>query len=142
MALADSIKKAIKKQINQLQLCDVMMGVVVNESPLQIEIDQRYILPPVPDAALSAQIFVLARDVTDYEIEMTVDHQTEDETTHTHAVQDTYTGGGASSPTRHRHDYVGRKVFKVHNALKQGERVLIVRRSGSQKYYVLDRIEV
>ena len=140
MALGDTIKRAIKKQINQMQLCDVVMGVVVNESPLQIEIDQRYILPPVADAALSAQIFVLARDVTDYEVEMTVEHETEIEAAHTHAVQDTYTGGGSSLPTSHRHDYVGRKVFKVHNALKEGERVLIVKRAGSQKYYIIDRI--
>jgi hypothetical protein len=140
MALADSIKNAIKKQINQLQLCDVVVGVVIKASPLMIEVDQRFILPPTEDAALSAQIFVLSRDVTDYKVEMSVDHQTENETAHTHAIQDTFTGGGSSLPTSHRHGYVGRKVFKVHNALKEGERVLMIKRAGSQKYYIIDRI--
>ena len=132
MGFADKMKRAIKSQINQMQLCDVVMGVVTNKSPLMIEIDQRYILPPTPDAALSSQIFVLSRNVTEHKIEMTVDHKTEDETEHIHPM-----GGGA---TTHRHDYKGRKVFIVHKGLEVGERVIMVKRKGSQKYYILDRV--
>ena len=60
-----SIKKLIAKQINKMQLSDVVMGLVINEDgkPLQIEVDQRYILPPIEDEALSAQIFVEALTV-------------------------------------------------------------------------------
>ena len=133
MTWADIIKQCTEGQINQMQLCNVRIGVVVQENPLEIEVDQRYIL--------AAEALVLARQVTEHTIEMTVDHWTEDEIEHTHAVQDTYTGGGTSSPTAHRHAYQGRKKFIVHNGLKNGEKVLMVKASGGQRHFVIDRIE-
>ena len=41
----------------------------------------------------------------------------------------------------HQHAYKGRKTFKVHLALKAGEKVTLISCDGGQKYIVLDRWE-
>ena len=90
--MIDTIKKQINKQINQLQLADVLTGLVINEDgkPLQIEVDQRYILPPVEDAQLSAQIFV--------------------------------------------------EALTLKGQLIQGDTVIMIKRAGSQLFYIIDWI--
>lgn len=42
--------------------------------------------------------------------------------------------------TRNVTDYKDEKEFLIHNALKNGDQVLLIRQSGGQKYIVLDRI--
>ena len=75
-------------------------------------------------------MLVLTRNVTEYEIEMTVDHMTEKVSG----------GSGEAAFAEHQHPYVGRKAFLVHNALQAGEDVLLIRKSGGQKYIVVDRL--
>jgi len=87
----ESIKRQIAKHINQLQLADVVMGLVVKDNPLMIEVDQRYILPPVEDANLSAQIFV--------------------------------------------------EALTVKRQLLEGDTVIMIKRAGSQKFYILDWLD-
>lgn len=129
----------------------VYFGTVTSASPLKINVDQKM--------TLESPQLVLTRNVTEHKIEMTVFHDTEDETQHTHlidnetahihAIQDTHTGGGSSSPaihshtmqpSSHRHAYVGRKTFTVHNGLVAGEKVLLLRVQGGQQFIVLDRV--
>ena len=40
----------------------------------------------------------------------------------------------------HKHSYKGRKKFTVHNALKKGEKVVMIKLQGGQKFVVLDRV--
>jgi hypothetical protein len=110
----------------------VMFGVVISAEPLKINVEQKMTLE-------GAQL-VLARNVTEYTVEMTVEHQTDAETAHFHAVQDTFSGGGSSSPTTHLHGYTGRKSFIVHNALTVGEKVILIREQGGQRFIVVDRV--
>ena len=105
---------------------------VVSIDPLEIAVEQKNILQEVQ--------LILTRNVTDHTVEMTVGHETEDEARHTHEVSDTYTGGGSSAPTEHRHKYEGRKKFLVHNGLAVGEHVLLVREQGGKRYIVWDRV--
>jgi hypothetical protein len=111
---------------------EIAFGTVASADPLAIAVEQKLVL--------GAAQLTLARNVTDYAVEMSVDHLTEAETEHTHAIADTFTGGGASSPTAHAHAYRGRKTFIVHNALKEGEAVILLRAQGGQKYIVWDRL--
>lgn len=60
---------------------------------------------------LSANQLILSRAVTDYETEITIDFDT----------------------APHKHKII------VHNALKVGERVVLIRLSGGQSYLVADR---
>jgi hypothetical protein len=111
------IKKTAVEAVNASKPANMVFGTVVSPSPLKIMVDQKLILT-------SAQL-ALSRNVTDYEVEMTVDHLTEE----------------ASNGDEHDHPYKGKKVFLVHNALKSGEEVILMQVSGGQKYIVLDRIE-
>jgi hypothetical protein len=73
---------------------------------------------------------------------MTVDHWTENEEAHTHVIHDTYTGGGTSDSTAHKHAYAGKKTFIVHGELTVGDKVILMREQGGQRFVVLDRVGV
>lgn len=132
---ADDLLKLIKKSaveaVNASKPANILFGKVISAKPLKIQVEQKLILT-------SAQL-VLSRNVTDYTVEMTVNHTTEDHT-HTHSINDTYTGGGGASSETHKHEYKGKKKFLIHNALKKDEEVILMQMSGGQKYIVIDRI--
>ena len=111
------MKRTAMDAVNASKPANMVFGKVISASPLQIMVDQKLILN-------AAQIG-LSRNVTDYEIEMTVDHSTELST----------------SGEIHNHNYQGKKKFTVHNALKSGEEVILMQVSGGQKYIVVDRIK-
>jgi hypothetical protein len=110
-----------------------MLGEVTSISPLEINVEQKM--------TLTAAQLVLARNVTEHKIEMTIDHWTENETAHVHPVQDTYTGGSSSEPTSHLHAYTGTKIFRVHLGLQGGGKVILLRIQGGQQFVILDRAE-
>lgn len=132
---ADNLLKMIKRSavdaVNASKPADVVFGKVISEKPLKIQIDQKLIL--------TSAMLVLTRNVTEFKVKMTVDHQTED-FTHTHVIHDSFSGGGSAETETHHHAYKGKKEFLVHNGLKNGEEVLLIRQSGGQKYIVIDRI--
>lgn len=101
---------------------DIVFGTVTKESPIEITLDQKLVL--------TQEFLVLSRNVTEFEIEMTVDHITEK------AVG----GSGDAMYASHDHQYKGRKKFLIHNQLKQGEKVIIAVMHGGQQYIVLDRV--
>lgn len=122
--LANAIKQLALNAVLANKPTSVKIGEVTSESPLEITIDQKI--------RLSKSFLVLSRNVTDYEVEMTVNHQ----------VEKMSGGGGDPSFTSHIHQYKGRKPFTVHNALKVGEKVIMIGVQGGQTYVVLDRVEV
>ena len=130
--LVESMKKAALGAYDASGPVAVLVGTVAQIDPLEIYVDQKM--------AIKAPMLILARNVTDHVVEMGVSHWTEDETEHTHAIVDTYTGGGSSEATSHRHAYEGRKTFTVHNGLKAGEKVILMREQGGQRFVVLDRL--
>ena len=107
-------------------------GYVTSTSPLEITVDQK--------KKLTEAQLILTDAVRDYTVEMTVDHMTES-VSHGHPVVDTYTGGGSAINVDHAHPYKGRKKFMVHNGLKMGEKVILLRCDGGQQYIVLGRWE-
>ena len=109
----------------------VMTGEVISTAP---EIKVNDYLTLTPDQ------LILCRNITEYQVDMSVDHNTELETAHTHTVNDTYTGGGSSQPTQHLHAYTGRKEFAVHNGLAVGNKVLLVCELLNQKWYVVEYV--
>ena len=130
--LIETVKKAVIKAIDANYPVAVLYGEVIQSNPLQIRVEQKMTLE-------KAQL-ILSRNVTEHTIEMTVDHFTEDETQHIYSVIDTYTGGGNSQPTTHRHAYKGRKKFVAHNGLVKRDKVILLRVQGGQQFVVLDRI--
>lgn len=95
---------------------------MISVSPLQIQIDEK--------KTVGAAQLLLSSLVRDFDMEMTVDHTTED------ALGITVDGVGLT----HRHAYKGNKTFTVHLGLKEGEQVMLLRCKGGQRFIVLDRV--
>ncbi len=121
MKLAELIKKGAVGVHHASAPAQVLFGIVTKTNPLEITTEQKL--------KLSKEFLVLCREVTDYEVEMTVDHLTENQGG----------GSGEASFSAHHHAYKGRKKFIVHKALKMGEEVVLIRQQGGQEYLVIDR---
>ena len=91
-----------------------LYGTVKSADPLQIQIDSK--------TYLDNSFLILTKSVMDYELIVEVDQETEVE-------------GG------HKHKYIGKKTYKVKNALKVEDMVILIKQKGGQKYIVLDKIE-
>lgn len=118
------IKQAALDAVQNSSPCDFCIGVVVSESPLSIQLDQKL--------TLTEEFLLLTRNVTDYTITMVVDHTTEPEM-----------GGSCGEHCReHSHDYIGEKEFIVKNHLTEGEKVVLAKMTGGQMFIVWDRLGV
>lgn len=115
------VQKSAKGVQNVTKPCDIVYGTVISTSPLKIQVDDRLTLFEVQ--------LKLTRAVMDYEVEMTVEHVTEASSG----------GSGDSSFALHTHEYKGRKKFKIHNGLVNGDKVTMLRAHGGQQYLVIDK---
>lgn len=114
----------------------VEFGTVASASPIKIRIDQKKLL--------SDAFLIIPEHLTDHSISMAVSHSTEPAgaRSHMHSVTTT-TGSGTTdtdSEPNHSHVYTGTKSFMMLNGLKVGEKVILLRMQGGQKYIVLDRV--
>lgn len=107
------INQAAIGAYNSMKPLEVLYGTVSSAAPLNITIDQK--------TTLIQEQLVLTRNVTDYDVNMTVNHNTE-------------TAEG------HSHGYAGTKTFTVINALQEGEKVVLLKIQGGQEYLVWDRV--
>ena len=98
--------------------------------------------------ALKEEVLYLTDAVRDYSVDITIDWFTENDAfmngRHTHAISDTYTGGGSCDGgnlnTTHKHAIKGKKTMHVHNDLQIGEKVLLLRVLHGQRFIVLARL--
>ena len=110
---------------------DMLFGEVISAKPLKIKVDNRF--------ELTQEFLVLTSLVQDFETEVTVNWGTSNYT-HTHKIEDTFTSGGTAEEDTHSHSVTGKKKMTVHMALKTGEKVILMRVQGGQKFIVIDRI--
>lgn len=113
-----------------------MFGTVTSTSPLEIQIDQKL--------TLTQDYLILTKAVLDHEVDIEVNHFTEQSALVGYGAWDTKhshpgAGIGEINPN-HRHQYLGRKKIKIFNGLQVGEKVILIRLQGGQRYVVLDRI--
>ena len=100
----------------------LMFGTVTSANPLTINVEQRL--------NLTSELLILTNAVKDHVVEMTIDeHETEE------AIL-----SASDTDLTHTHKYTGKKKFTVHNALKVGESVILLRMQSGQKFLVLDRL--
>lgn len=111
--IIEIIKKAAIEAVEASKPCSLLYGTVTSICPLKINIEQRL--------TLEKEHLMLTVNVRDYDVGITVDDATE----------------LASS---HKHDIKGKKQITIHNGLKVGEVVVLLRIQGGQKYIVLDRV--
>lgn len=130
--LVQLIKKAALEAVDASQPANVLFGKVTSASPLKIFVDQKM--------TLTKEQLVLSRNVTDFTINVGVNNWYSEDHTHNHTISDTYTGGGSSSNETHKHQIKGTKSLTLYNALKIGEKVILIQIAGGQKFIVIDRI--
>lgn len=135
--ILENFQKIAVSAIKETKPAGLYYGEVMSTSPLKIKIDQKLIL--------TSKQLLLSTLVQDFEVDMDVDHTTEEDT-HNHEItsncanpQCAVTSSIAQDYT-HTHDYKGRKTFKVFLGLHAGEKVILVRVQGGQKYLILDRV--
>ena len=122
--LLNVLKQSAKETNNAACPVQVCFGKVTSAEPLKIQVDQKITLG-------KAQL-VLTRNVTDYETELTVSEWETEELSG---------GSGESSFELHKHGFdTVKKRTTIHNALKAGEIVVLLRQQGGQKYIVLERV--
>lgn len=126
------IKKAAIDAVNASKPTSIVYGKVISIEPLQINVEQKITLT---DAQL-----ILTRNVTDYEINVTMDWLTEN-ITHSHSYTDDGSGATTGSNT-HQHQVIGDKKITIHNKLIVGDTVVMIQAQGGQKYIVMDRIKI
>ena len=117
------VKQAAVEAVEATKPVQYLFGKVISVSPLKIQVSAKSIY--------TEKMLILTRNVTDFEVDMTVSHITENR------------AGGSGDPAfaSHNHDYKGRKKFKVHNALIVGDEVVLGRVQGGKRFVVLDRIK-
>ncbi|MBS5166307.1 MAG: DUF2577 domain-containing protein [Butyricicoccus pullicaecorum] len=126
------VKQAATEAVEAGKPVNLLFGTVISEKPLKIQVDQQSIY--------TEAMLVLTRNVTEYEVDITVSAQSV-VIHHGHPVVDTYTGGGTAAEIPHNHPIQGRKKIKVHNALMMGDQVLLLRMQKGKRFVVLDRIK-
>jgi hypothetical protein len=120
--MIETIKMAAVEAVKASNPAAILFGTVKSISPLKINIEQRL--------TLDESHLVLTSLVSDFEVDMTVNHMTEN----------TSGGSGDSSFASHNHVITGKKTFQVHLGLQAGETVILLQVQGGQKYIVLDRV--
>lgn len=134
------IKQSALDAVTNSSPTEVIFGTVSAINPLEVTILQKIVL--------SEKQLILARNVTEYEIEMSLDHETEKyeySHEHNHEVSSNCEGGAINltpykKDYKHSHSYKGRKKFIVHNDLKVDEIVILVSMVGGQRFVILDRV--
>lgn len=126
-SLLGMIKTAAKEAVDAGQDADFCYGTVTSASPLKIIVEQKM--------ELTAAQLVLCRNVTNYTTTITVTVDGVDWLT-----EETSGGVGDASFASHNHSIKGTKSIIVNNALKKGDKVVLIRKKGGQEYLVLDRV--
>lgn len=146
--LVKAVKRAAVDAVNAAKPVSYCLGEVVSTNPLKITIDQKM--------TLTAAQLILTNAVRDYVVYMTIDHSTGSalgsiDLTHKHSYSGTTsgnesysgnTGNAGAKDLTHSHSITGKKKYTVHLGLKTGEKVILFRCDGGQKFIVFDRVEV
>lgn len=120
--LIEIIKMAAVDAVKASNPAAIVFGTVTSISPLKINIEQRL--------TLDESHLVLSSLVSDFEVDVTLNHVTEN----------TSGGTGDSSFASHNHAVTGKKTMTIHLGLKKDETVMLLQVQGGQKYIILDRI--
>lgn len=111
--LIDIMKRASMDAFENSKPCDLRYGTVISTSPLKVRVTNQFILPE--------SILIVPEHLTDHEIKVTTSgYNWEDD------------NGNKIEKTEH--------TIKFHGKLKVGDKVALIRQSGGQFYYIIDRI--
>lgn len=113
-SLLDVIKAAGIDAVGASNPVNIMFGEIVTVDPLSVKVDQRFTLP--------ADFLIVPESLTKYEVDLTHSHQ--------------YTDNGSSRTTS---TALTTKLV-IRFGLKAGDKVLLLRVQGGQKFVILDKV--
>lgn len=128
--LVGLIKKISLDAVEAGKPADILFGTVENINPLVISIDQKL--------KLSGDRVVLTERVTDYRTEISFDSPEVRQAAVTCDMDEEH----ISEPYKISFTVKTRHRVTVYAGLKAGDRVVLLRASGGQKYIVLDRLVI
>ena len=116
--LVNLIKQIAVDAVDNSKIPDLRFGTVMSESPLKVRVTNQFIIPE--------SMLIIPQHLTDYEVKVTIDltyeWETQDESEHNHDIM------------------INQKKMKIHNKLKTGDKVALLRKQGGQSYFILDRL--
>ena len=124
--LLDIMKRASMDAMDNAQMCDLRYGKVVSTKPLKVQVTNLFIIPE--------SLLIVPQHLTDYELKVT---------TSGYGWNTDNESGGAEMEAFDEHGHKinqSEKTIKVHNALKNGDKVALLRKQGGQSYFILDRL--
>ena len=141
LSINDIVKTLALDAVHTSQPMQCLFGTVTGVEPLRIKIDDY--------EYLQEDDLILSNLVKDHSVDITVSMKTVDDNyldvnakkhTHGNGNNGNLTTGTADFDTTHHHDIKGKKKITFHYNLKNGEKVVLLRVQGGQKYFVVDRI--
>lgn len=160
--LLEIIKKASKEVMEASNPAGILFGTVTSIGPLEINVEQKM--------TLSQEFFILTKNVVDYTVNVTMDWNTETRSlnaNHNHSASGDITVNSEATMNpnpesasitienkvnsnisieqkninlSHNHTITGTKSLTIHNALKVGDKVILIQVQGGQRYIVLDKV--
>lgn len=127
MELANLVRKAGKQAVEQGAPVNVLIGTVTQINPLVISVDQKF--------PISAEFLYLTDNVRDYKTKLSFDNPSVKHVVKDYTMQD-------EEGTNYKITFQDKAIndVTIYNGLKVGERVLLLRVQGGQKFVVLNRV--
>ena len=117
--LVQLIKKIAMDAVRAAKMCDYVTGVVTSEDPLKVKITNSF--------EIGEEFLMVQQSMTDHEVEVTIKKE--------YGWKTKNRSGGTGD------DIVLENVkIMIHNALKAGDEVLMMRKSGGQEFVVIDKV--
>lgn len=113
--LVRTIKQASTDAADAGYPADIMTGTVTAAIPLTIKVEQRF--------DIGREQLIIPEYLTEHKINITIKGSTE-----------------KSGVPEHDHAFGEKKTVTVHNGLKAGDRVVLIRQQGGQKFLIIDRV--
>jgi hypothetical protein len=120
--LVQVIKEIAMDAVDNSKIPDLRFGTVISDSPLKVRVTNQFIIP--------SSMLIVPQNLTDYEVDITID-----------ASYGWNTENKLVNGEPHNHELtIGEQKLKIHNRLKIGDKVVMLRKQGGQSYFILDRI--
>ena len=117
--LVQLIKKIAMDAVRAAKMCDYVTGVVTSEDPLKVKITNSF--------EIGEEFLMVPQSMTYHEVEVTIKKE--------YGWKTKNRSGGTGD------DIVLENVkIMIHNALKAGDEVLMMRKSGGQEFVVIDKV--
>ena len=129
--LVDIMKRAAMDAYGNQQPTDLRVGTVVSVKPLRVQVTAQLTIPE--------SLLIVPENLTDYTVKVSFNWQSETVLPHNHSYSEGVTGD--SGAHRHQIQSSGDKTITIHNALKIGDKVALIRKQGGQSYFILDRFK-